>query len=210
LSFINGRWIHKSEERHLVVPLAAELFLYCAFFSNEIEKIWWLTGRSTLRFCSLGFFVPEKRFPRRLVVTLVFRCLIPSGKETNRKRWVDREVNIAEKTKRKSWLTRRSTLRFCPSGFVIWKNDILSFIIVHRIHKSEKRCPRCSMGTQVFFLDWHLGCVSHNSCFQAGIIIIYSTTHYAGKYLYSLLYSYFYYKFHSFQSHIISLPQTVN
>ncbi|OQC36248.1 MAG: hypothetical protein BWX63_02030 [Bacteroidetes bacterium ADurb.Bin041] len=39
-----------------------------------------LTGRSTLRFCPLGFFVPEKRNPRRLVVTLVFRCLIPSGK----------------------------------------------------------------------------------------------------------------------------------
>ena len=40
-----------------------------------------------------GFFIPEKRNPRRLVVSLVFRCLIPSGKETNRKRWVDREVN---------------------------------------------------------------------------------------------------------------------
>jgi len=24
-----------------------------------------------------------------------FRCLIPSGKDTNRKRWVDQEVNIA-------------------------------------------------------------------------------------------------------------------
>jgi hypothetical protein len=107
-------------------------------------------------------------------------------------------------------LTRRSTLRFCPSGFVIWKNDILSFIIVRRIYKSEKRCPRCSMGTQVFFLDWHLGCVSHNSCFQAGSLIIYSIIQFAGKSLYILFYSYFYYKFHSFQSHIISFPQTVN
>ena len=48
-----------------------------------------------MRFCPLDFFVPEKRNPHRLVVTLVFRCLIPSGKETKRKRWVDREVNIA-------------------------------------------------------------------------------------------------------------------
>jgi len=93
-----------SEEQHLVVPLAAELFLYYAFFSNKIKKIWWLTRRSTLRFCPLDFFVPEKRFLRRLVVTLVFRCLIPSVKETNRKRWVDHEVNIAEKTNRKRWV----------------------------------------------------------------------------------------------------------
>ena len=65
-----------------------------------------------MRFCPLGFFVPEKRFPRRLVVTLVFRCLIPSGKETNRKRlltrtsplrrkraceMVDEDVNITER-----------------------------------------------------------------------------------------------------------------
>jgi len=35
LLFIIFRWLHKSEERHLVVPLAAELFLYYAFFSNE-------------------------------------------------------------------------------------------------------------------------------------------------------------------------------
>jgi len=41
--------INIAEERHLVVPLATELFLYYAFFSNEIEHPTGLMRTSTLQ-----------------------------------------------------------------------------------------------------------------------------------------------------------------
>jgi len=43
------REVNHPEERQGVVPLAAELFHYYAFFSNEIKQKWWLTRRSTIR-----------------------------------------------------------------------------------------------------------------------------------------------------------------
>jgi hypothetical protein len=53
----------------------------------------------TLVFRCRNLFFSEKRYPRRLVVTLVFSYRIPFGKETNRKRWVDEDVTIALKKK---------------------------------------------------------------------------------------------------------------
>jgi len=55
-----------------------------------------LTRRSTLRCRPKGLF-PEKRCPRRLVVTLVFRYRLPFGKEIKSERWVDEDVNLPEK-----------------------------------------------------------------------------------------------------------------
>jgi len=105
--------INPPEERHLVVPLATELFLYYAFFSNEMEKPIWLTRRSTLRKKDIMSFIlvdedinpPEER---HFVVPLATEQFLYYAFFSNEKSILP-------------WLMRTSTLR---------KKDILSFIMV--------------------------------------------------------------------------------
>ncbi len=66
--------VNHPDERHPVVPLAAELFHYYAFFSNEIKQIWWLTRTSTIRkndilsfYLQLHLFVTALYFGKEII-----------------------------------------------------------------------------------------------------------------------------------------------
>jgi len=110
----------KTEERHLVVPLATELFLYYAFCSNEKKVV-------------DQDINPPKSEERHLVVPLATELFLYYAFHSNGKKVVDEDVNI-----RGFWLTGTSTLRYHYQQANIIRQPILKISsLIQEIGRGE-------------------------------------------------------------------------